>query len=46
MRIAIASDHAGYKYKTLLIDYLKSLDHHVMDFGTDTDEEPSNSEAI
>ncbi|MHC2069384.1 ribose 5-phosphate isomerase B [Bremerella sp. T1] len=38
MKIAIASDHAGYKYKTLIIEHLKSLGHEVVDFGTDSDE--------
>ena len=36
MKIAIASDHAGYKYKTLIIEHLKSLGHEVVDFGTDS----------
>lgn len=34
MKIAIASDHAGYNYKTLLIEHLRSLKHEVVDFGT------------
>ncbi len=38
MRIAIASDHAGYRYKTILADFLKTRGHEVRDFGTDSEE--------
>ena len=38
MRIAIASDHAGFRYKTMLIGWLKSHGHAVVDFGTNTEE--------
>ena len=34
MRIAVASDHAGFSYKTRLIGHLRELGHEVMDFGT------------
>ncbi len=34
MRIAVASDHAGFKYKTLLSKHLQDLGHEVKDFGT------------
>ena len=34
MRIAIASDHAGFAYKSLIIVELKRLGHEVHDFGT------------
>jgi ribose 5-phosphate isomerase B len=37
MRIAIASDHAGYAYKTLIIAELERLGHRVRDFGTDSE---------
>lgn len=37
MKIAIASDHAGYHYKTAIIQYLKELGHDVEDFGADSD---------
>ena len=37
MRIAIASDHAGFAYKTLIIAELQRLGHQVHDFGTHTD---------
>lgn len=33
MKIAIGSDHAGYEYKRILIDWLKSLDYQILDFG-------------
>ncbi len=38
MRIAIASDHAGYNYKQRLAEFLKSCGHEVVDFGTSTPE--------
>lgn len=34
MRIAIASDHAGYSHKSAIIDYLSKLNYDVADFGT------------
>jgi ribose 5-phosphate isomerase B len=34
MRIAIASDHAAFKYKGILAKHLASLGHEVKDFGT------------
>jgi ribose 5-phosphate isomerase B len=34
MLIALASDHAGFKYKSLLARHLASLGHEVKDFGT------------
>src|SRR5687767_5713200 len=37
MRIAIASDHAGFIYKTELITLLTELGHEVKDFGTDSE---------
>src|SRR3982751_1106663 len=38
MRIAVASDHAGFKYKTLLSRHLHELGHEVKDFGTYSEE--------
>ena len=38
MKIAIASDHAGYHYKTIIVEHLKTLGHEVVDFGTDSAE--------
>jgi ribose 5-phosphate isomerase B len=39
MRIAIAADHAGYRYKALLLEHLTAGGHQVVDFGT-TSAEP------
>ncbi len=33
MRIALASDHAGYRYKTMLASHLSAQGHEVVDFG-------------
>lgn len=38
MRIAIGSDHAGYRLKQHLIDQLKGDGHDVVDLGTDSEE--------
>jgi ribose 5-phosphate isomerase B len=38
MKIAIGSDHAGFKYKELIKPLLASLGHEVHDFGTDSAE--------
>lgn len=37
-RIAVGSDHAGYRYKTIIVDMLKTAGHDVTDMGTDSDE--------
>ena len=39
MRIAIASDHAGFRYKSRIADRLRAAGHEVIDFGA-TSEEP------
>jgi ribose 5-phosphate isomerase B len=36
MRIAIASDHAGFEYKRRILALLRELGHEVRDFGTDS----------
>lgn len=36
MNLAIASDHAGYELKELVIKYLREEGHMVTDFGTDS----------
>lgn len=38
MKIAIGSDHAGYRYKQEIIGLLKSLGHEVADHGTNSEE--------
>jgi ribose 5-phosphate isomerase B len=37
VRIAIGSDHAGYKLKEFLKAHLRRRGHKVIDFGTDSD---------
>jgi ribose 5-phosphate isomerase B len=36
MKIAIASDHAGYRYKEMLKAHLQQAGHEVVDFGTNS----------
>ena len=38
MKIAIGSDHAGFKYKERIKQFLAALGHAVHDFGTDSEE--------
>ena len=38
MLIALASDHAGYRYKSLLAEHLARLGHEIRDFGTSSEE--------
>jgi ribose 5-phosphate isomerase B len=38
MKIAVASDHAGYRYKTLIARHLAARGHDVVDFGTSSTE--------
>lgn len=38
MRIAIGSDHAGYRYKERIKQRLAEAGHEVHDFGTDSEE--------
>jgi ribose 5-phosphate isomerase B len=38
VRIAIGSDHAGFRMKSHFIDVLKSDGHDVVDLGTDSEE--------
>ncbi|MEM8923030.1 MAG: ribose 5-phosphate isomerase B [Actinomycetota bacterium] len=35
MRIAVASDHAGFDLKASVVDHLRSVGHQVDDLGTD-----------
>lgn len=38
MRIAIGSDHAGFRYKGLIIELLRERGHDVTDMGTHSEE--------
>ncbi len=38
MRIAVASDHAGFRYKLSISALLAAEGHEVIDFGTDSEE--------
>jgi ribose 5-phosphate isomerase B len=37
-RIAVGSDHAGYRYKGIIVAMLRAAGHDVMDMGTHSDE--------
>jgi len=37
MKLGIGSDHAGFRYKEQIRDYLVSLGHQVKDLGTNSD---------
>src|SRR4249920_1819665 len=37
MRVALASDHAGFRFKTLIAQWLKERGHDVVDFGTSSE---------
>jgi ribose 5-phosphate isomerase B len=38
MKIAIGADHAGFRYKEKIKEFLNSLGHQVTDFGTGSEE--------
>ena len=38
MKIAIGSDHAGFRYKERIKEFLQELGHDVNDFGTSSEE--------
>ncbi|HEX5759287.1 MAG TPA: ribose 5-phosphate isomerase B [Thermoanaerobaculia bacterium] len=38
MKIALGSDHAGYRYKQRLAEWLRAAGHDVVDFGTHSEE--------
>jgi ribose 5-phosphate isomerase B len=37
MKISVASDHAGFRYKSEIVKHLKTLGHDVFDYGTDSE---------
>ncbi|HYF02583.1 MAG TPA: ribose 5-phosphate isomerase B [Patescibacteria group bacterium] len=46
MKIAIGSDHAGFKYKSKIIEHLKGRGYDVKDFGTHSEESCNYPEFI
>jgi ribose 5-phosphate isomerase B len=40
MRVALATDHAGFPLKGPIADWLTANGHEVVDFGVDTDAQP------
>ena len=38
MKIALASDHAGFRYKAMLAEWLREQGHDVVDFGTHSED--------
>jgi len=38
MKISIGSDHAGFEYKTRIVNWLQEQGHEVLDFGADSAE--------
>jgi RpiB/LacA/LacB family sugar-phosphate isomerase len=49
MRIAIATDHAGFRLKKELLEYLKGLGHTLVDLGTNSEDPvdyPDYAEAV
>ncbi len=40
MRVAIATDHAGFILKSAIVEWLRSAGHDVVDLGVDTDDQP------
>lgn len=49
MKIAIASDHAGFQFKQELVSFLRTQGHEVMDLGTDSEvsvDYPDFAEAV
>jgi ribose 5-phosphate isomerase B len=42
MKIAFASDHAGYEMKQHLVEYLAQLGHEILDLGVDSNQQRSD----
>ena len=42
MKVALGADHAGFDLKQALLAYLNKQGYEVIDFGTDTDDMPSD----
>ncbi|MDE7401979.1 MAG: ribose 5-phosphate isomerase B [Muribaculaceae bacterium] len=38
MKVAFASDHAGFRLKNVIMQYMQKLGYETMDFGTDSEE--------
>jgi len=38
MKLALASDHAGFRYKTIVAAWLRARGHTVVDFGTSSEQ--------
>jgi ribose 5-phosphate isomerase B len=38
VKIALASDHAGFRYKAMLAEWLREQGHDVVDFGTHSED--------
>jgi ribose 5-phosphate isomerase B len=38
MRLGVASDHAGFRYKARVAEYLREMGHEVRDFGAGSEE--------
>ncbi len=38
MKVAVAADHAGYRLKTVVAEWLQENAHEVLDLGTDSEE--------
>ena len=46
MKIAIGNDHAGFEYKTAIIEHLKDQGHEIINFGTDSPESADYADFI
>lgn len=38
MKVGVASDHAGFRYKAAIVEHLRAQGHEVTDYGTDSAE--------